>query len=106
MSDEHELARFSNPAADDSAADWVEATGAHISAAAGVLLRAGMAVRLSSVGYGRALRFSATDSRGWSCGWTVASHDELLGLCRGLCAQGGAEYVERLLEKPSRPGRR
>ena len=67
-----------------------------------VVLEAELAVRLSVVGYGHAIRVALTDKRGWSCGWTVATPEELHSLWRGLCAPGGLDYVARLLEKPKR----
>lgn len=62
----------------------------------------GLAVRVSAVGYGRALRLSVTDNRGWSYGWTVGAYEELQALLAGLLAPGAEEYVLKRLEKPQR----
>jgi len=99
MSEPHELERF-GVSPEVEAAEWVRAADATWARACGALLAMDLAVRVSSVGYGRALRFAVTDRRGWSCGWTVGAHEELLSLCHGLLADGAREFIERALEKP------
>lgn len=102
MPDAHELDRFAGSSDDLASAEWVRAAGDQFARGAGALLAMGLAVRVSVVGYGRALRLNVSDSRGWTCGWTVGAHEELLALCGGLLAPGAAEYVLGRLEKPLR----
>lgn len=104
MDGEHELARFSSHEMGPAAApEWLHGADS-FSDACGALLAMGLAVRVSAVGYGRALRLGVTDNRGWAAGWTLGSGDELQGLIRGLLAPGAQEYIERQLERPK--GRR
>lgn len=81
---------------------WADVDGEALVAAVAALTGAGLAVRLSSVGYGIAARVGVVDGRGWGTGWTLGSPEELGRLCSGLYAAGGVEYVMRSLEKPVR----
>lgn len=100
MTDEHPLGRFTGSETVECA-EWLRALDeAEFGRVCGALLAMGFAVRVSAVGYGRALRLGVTDSRGWATGWTVGSLSEMQGLCRGLLAEGAQAYVERSLEKP------
>lgn len=81
---------------------WGGADGAELLGVLEVVLDAGLAVRVSLVGYGMAVRLSLTDGRGWSTGWTLGSGAELRSLLQGLLAPGGLDYVRRRLEKPRR----
>ena len=101
MSD-HELDRFAATSDDPAAAEWLHSCADQFGRASAALLAMGYAVRVSCVGYGRALRLAVTDGRGWSTGWTLGSHGEVQGVCAGLLAPGAHEYIERRLEKPQR----
>jgi hypothetical protein len=102
MADEHELERFVAPSGPSEASEWLHGHAEVYGRTSGDLLAMGLAVRVSAVGYGRALRLAVTDNRGWSLGWTVGSSEELQALLRGLLAPGAQAYVERNLEKPKR----
>ena len=102
MDELHFLEQFEGAAGEPASSAWVVTDDARLERSARALLQLGLAVRLSCVGYGRALRVSVTDSRGWTCGWTVGSPQELHALLGGLLAPGLEEYLQRRLEKPRR----
>lgn len=102
LTGDHPLAGIGDTGREGEASLWPGVPGVELGPGVAALLSMGLAVRVSVVGYGRALRVGVTDGRGWTGGWTLGSPEELHGLCEGVQLPGAQAFVESRLERPQR----